>query len=282
MFSGWIYDTLVPYASDLKVAHPAMLRALVVGKRKNDSADAELLADLLRCNLLPQCYMLPSHLRHLRTVLRYRNLIVGEAVRLKNRSASLLMEVGAAYSKRRLHGRAYFNSLMGELDWIPPEVRMLLELTHRQVIDFQRLQQQLINALKREPELVERVELLCSIDGVGAVTALTWALEVGDPNRFRSGARAISYCGLCSGQHQSAGVEHRGPISRKRNKHLQRVLVEAAKLAPRWNAELAELYARQRESGHRNRATIAVARKLVSWLLAVDKRGSAWSRQVAA
>jgi hypothetical protein len=60
-------------------------------------------------------------------------------------------------------------------------------------------------------------------------------------------------------------------ISKKRNKHLQHVLIEAAKLAPRWNPDLAEVYARELAKGHRNQATLAVARKLVGLMLAVDK-----------
>ena len=46
-----------------------------------------------------------------------------------------------------------------------------------------------------------------------------------------------------------------------------------ATLALRWNSQLAALHARELERGHRNRATLAVARKLVAYLLAVDKSG---------
>ncbi len=104
--------------------------------------------------------------------------------------------------------------------------------------------------------------------------ALTWVLEIGDPNRFGSSRQAISYCGLCSAQRESAGKEQRGPISKKRNKHLQTILVEAAKLAPRWNPQLAALHERELARGHGNRATLAVARKLVEFMLAVDRRGT--------
>lgn len=55
------------------------------------------------------------------------------------------------------------------------------------------------------------------------------------------------------------------------NQWLQTALIEAAKLAPRWNLQLAALHARELERGHRNRATLAVARKLAAYLLAVDK-----------
>jgi transposase len=110
-----------------------------------------------------------------------------------------------------------------------------------------------------------------TIRGVGEVTALTWTLEIGDPERFSSVSKAISYCGLCSAQRESAGKEHRGPISKKRNKHLQTILIEAAKLAPRWNPQLAAVHSKELKKGNRNRATLAVARRLVAYMMAVDK-----------
>ena len=66
----------------------------------------------------------------------------------------------------------------------------------------------------------------------------------------------------------------RTPLSKQRNKHLQRVLVEAAKVAPRESPELALLHERELQKGNANRATLAVARKMVSYLLAVDRRGT--------
>jgi transposase len=33
IFTGWVYDFLKPHAVELKVAHPAMLKAITKGKR---------------------------------------------------------------------------------------------------------------------------------------------------------------------------------------------------------------------------------------------------------
>jgi transposase len=54
--------------------------------------------------------------------------------------------------------------------------------------------------------------------------------------------------------------------------HIQRTLVEAAKLAPRQSHELAVIYDRERQKGNGNGATLAVARKMVAYLLAVDRQ----------
>ncbi len=95
---------------------------------------------------------------------------------------------------------------------------------------------------------------------------------MGDVSRFRSIKQAISYCGLCGDEKSSADKVLRTPISKQRNKHIQRVLIEAAKLAPRHSPELALIYEREKQKGNANRATLAVARKMVAYLLAVDRR----------
>jgi len=242
LFTGWIYDYLLPYAQELKVAHPAMLQAMTAAKKKNNAADAEKIADLLRCNLLPECYMAPEKYRNLRRILRYRNLLVREAVKMKTKTAGLLMEVGAEYNKKRLHGTKYFQELLDNLDYIPESVLNLLQMSRTSMESFDKMQKSLIRALRSDPQISQRVERLMSIQGVGEVTALTWVLEIGEVHRFRRINQAVSYCGLCSAQKESAGKNFRGPISKKRNKHLQTVLIEAAKLAPRWNPQLAEVH----------------------------------------
>lgn len=281
LFTGWIYDLLKPLAQELKVAHPAMLKAIAASKKKNDKVDARTIADLLRCNLLPECYMAPCAIRDLRRVLRYRNLVVHQATRMKNRIAGLLMETGTPYNKERLHGKAYFSELLGSLHDVPPSVMQLLKLSRGQLEFFAAIQVRLLKGLRDHPELSERVKRLQSIRGVGEILALSWALEVGEVERFGSIAQAISYCGLTSAQHNSAGKEQRRPISKQRNKNLQTILIEAAKLAPRYNPPLAVVHERELKRGNRNRATLAVARKLVAYLMAVDKSGKPFEMRVS-
>jgi transposase len=272
MFTGWVYDFLKPHAVALKVAHPAMLKAITAAKKKNDRADAEKIVDLLRVNLLPECHMLSEEIRELRRILRYRNHIVRTAVKMQNKISGLLMEVGVTYSKKRLHGKKYFRELLERVDEIPPSVKELLQLSRSSYEMFRSFQKRLVATLRTDSLIRDRVHRLMTIPGVGEITALTWVLEIGDPERLSSIRKAISYCGLCSAQKESAGKEQRGPISKKRNKHLQTMLIEAAKLAPYWNEQLAIVHERELKKGNRNRATLAVARKLVAYMLAVDRK----------
>src|SRR5262249_6393251 len=84
---------------------------------------------------------------------------------------------------------------------------------------------------------------------------------------------------IVGAEDSSAGKTKRTPISKQRHKHVQTVLIEAAQLAPRLHADLALLHTKELEKGNHNRATLAVARKLVAYLLAVDRRKTGFHRE---
>jgi transposase len=272
IFTGWIYDHLKPHAAALKVAHPMMLRAIAASKKKNDRIDASKIADCLRCDFLPECHMDSTEIRERRRTLRYRDLLVRQVVQMKTRVASLLMETGVSYDRQQLHRLGFIPELLASKDAIDESIRPLLRVSRDSILRLRRIDSALIRSLQRDPLLAERVRRLQTIPCVGRVTALTWALEMGDISRFPSIRQAISYCGLCGDERKSADKTVRTPLSKKRNKHLQHVLIEAAKLAPRYDPDLALFYAREKQKGNANRATLAVARKLLAYLLAVDRQ----------
>jgi transposase len=271
IFTGWVYDYVLPHATAVKVAHPVMLRAIAAAKKKNDRIDASKIADCLRCDFLPECHMATTEVRDRRRTLRYRHLLVRQMVQMKNRISGLLMETGVTHNKQRLHKVKYFRELWSGSDEVMESIRPLLQLSRDTIVRLQKAEYALVSSLQRDPLLAERVKRLRTVPGVGPIAALTWALEIGDVTRFRSVKQAISYCGLCGDEKSSAEKAMRTPLSKQRNKHIQRALVEAAKLAPRYSHELTLVREKELQKGNANRATLAVARKMVAYLLAVDR-----------
>ena len=271
MFTGWIYDHLKPHAAVLKVAHPLMLRAIAAAKKKNDRIDANKICDCLRCDFLPECYIASTAIRERRRTLRYRNLLVRQMVQMKIKISSLLMEAGVTYNKQRLHQANYFRELLATNPGMDEGLRSLLRQCREMVVRLGKTEQALIRSLQQDGLLAERVERLMSIPAIGPITALTWSLEIAEVRRFSSIKKAVSYCGLCGAEKSSGNTVQRTPLSKQRNKHLQTTLIEAAKMAPRYSPTLALLYDREKQRGNANRATLAVARKLVAYLMAVDR-----------
>src|SRR5260370_6053808 len=177
IFTGWIYDQLLPHAEKVKVAHPLMLRAIAAAKRKNDRIDAGKIADCLRCDFLPECHMVSTEIRDRRRTLRYRNLVLKQMVQMKNRVSGLLMETGVSYSKQRLHKLGYFTELMSDNDEVNESIRPLLKLSRETIVRSQRLDYALINSLEPDPPLANPPNRLRTIPPLVPTAALTHGLS---------------------------------------------------------------------------------------------------------
>jgi len=104
LFSGWIYDTLKPYGEQLEMAHPAKMKPSARAKKR---ATPSMRAPLPTC-CAAIFYRPAMWLRRASATAppaALSQLVVSEAVRMKNKMAGLLMETGALYVKEKLHRR---------------------------------------------------------------------------------------------------------------------------------------------------------------------------------
>jgi transposase len=138
IFTGWIYDHLLPHAAQVKVAHPVMLRAIAAAKKKNDRIDAGKIADCLRCDFLPECHMVSTEIRDRRRTLRYRQLLVHQIVQMKNRISGLLLETGVSHNKEKLHKVGYFRELLSSKGEVHESIRPLLRLSRETIVRLQK------------------------------------------------------------------------------------------------------------------------------------------------
>jgi transposase len=141
-----------------------------------------------------------------------------------------------------LHKAGYFRELLASNPDINEGLRSLLCQCRETVVRLAKTESALIRSLVQDRLLDLRVKRLMSIPAIGPVTALTWALEVGEVQRFSWIQKAISCCGLCDAEKSSGSTVQSTPLSKQRNKHRQTTLIEAAKMAPRYSPTLALLY----------------------------------------
>ena len=72
----YLYDLLQDEGYNVKVAHPLMVKAIAYAKVKTDKVDARILADLLRMDMIPECYIPNKEIRDLRDLVRRRYYFV--------------------------------------------------------------------------------------------------------------------------------------------------------------------------------------------------------------
>jgi transposase len=131
------------------------------------------------------------------------------------------------------------------------------------------LDEEVARQAARQPEVMR----LMTHPGVGPITALAFVLVIGDPGRFPNSKKLSSYLGLIPREDSSGGKQRLGHISKQGNAMLRGLLVEAAHVAVRHDAEWKRDYRRLAMRKNRSIAVVAVARKLAVRLWWMWRRG---------
>jgi transposase len=90
---------------------------------------------------------------------------------------------------------------------------------------------ELDEAVKQAAEKDSVAQLLDRHPGVGPITALAFALTLGDIHRFAHSRQVVSYLGLNPSEHSSGGRQRMGSISKQGNAMVRSLLVEAGQSA---------------------------------------------------
>ena len=257
-----IYEELKPLVHSLTVVHPPHVALIVRAQVKTDQRAALALAQLHAKNLLPALWVPPEPVREQRATLAQRTKFVRLSTQAKNRLHAVLQRHHLALPPEG----SPFNP--ANRDWwlkLPVSVSERARLqSDLETLDFAQQQAAALTAaLTAEAAQDERLPLLLQLPGFGVINSLTVLAAVGDIRRFETAKHLVGYAGLGARVHDSGQLHRTGRITKAGRRDLRAAVVEAAQTAaishPHWQAELARLEPRL----GRNKAIVAIARKLL-------------------
>jgi len=256
-----VVDLLVPYAGKVVVANPYKTKLIAEAQIKNDKVDACVLARLLAAHFICQVWVPEALVREQRTLAVHRATLQKQCTRVKNRLHTVLHRHHLPCPQKGLFstaGRQWLSSLsLPMADAL--QVRHLLHQLDALQKDLNEADCLIARLASTDP----RIPHLMQVSGIGYYTAFALLAAIGDIQRFASAEKLASYAGLTPRQHQSGGHAFNGHITKSGNPLLRWLMVEAARVAVRWDPYwhcVHERIARRRGS---NIATVAVARQLL-------------------
>ena len=108
-------------------------------------------------------------------------------------------------------------------------------------------------------------KILTSIPGIGFTVASAAIAEIGDIKVFPKPKNLVSWSGLAPAVNESAGKSSNGHITKRGNKHLRTILVQAANsIAIGRPNKLRVFFQRIKAKKGHKKAIVALARKLAS------------------
>lgn len=270
----FVYDYLSQKVH-IVVANPHKIRLIAESEKKTDWEDAGILADLLRTNMLPLCYMPDKEVRQVRDLIRQRKSLVEIRTTIKNKIRAILAREGIEIPYRNIVGDLSLNALDGVR--IDNEVQMeavdrLIRLTSVLNDDISDYDAKVVAKYRISKE----AQLIDTVPGISNYSAVHIMSAIGDIRRFSSDEQLVSYAGLAPKVYQSGetridrGLKHG-------DKLLNWILIQDANAAIRSSKKFRKYYLKvKRRKGH-NVAIISVARKMTQVIYCMLTRGEPYS-----
>lgn len=266
---GWpvAVELLEDLVEEVILAHPYKVRVIAESRIKTDSIDSEVLAYLLRADLIPRAYKRNREELKRQKVLRSRSFLVKMRTQVKNRVHALM---GTQREEVR-EAAGWYSDLFGKrgMEWLKvlelekPDGKILgelMEVYRTLCVEIGKLDVVVKRMVKEDPDCV----LLKSIPGIGDFFAAMIKSEIGDIGRFSIASKLCSYAGLVPSTHASGGKEWHGRLTKQGSKWLRWAAVEAVRPAICTNGELRSYYERIRHRKGPKAAKVATARRLLS------------------
>ena len=275
-----------------EVAAPSRLVRPAGDRVKTDAKDALLLARLLRMDEIVSVTVPTVGQEAARDLVRAREDIRGDLMRLRHRVSKLLLRHGHVYyggPAWTARHAAWLHAIRFDQTGTQAAYEADLEAVEFTLARRARLDEA-IAVMAADSEFTSTVRRLCCLRGISTLTGFALAVELGEWDRF-TGASIGAFLGLVPSEHSSGDSRSQGGITKAGNTHVRRLLVEAAwhhkpryvvgkTLQARWDQAPAaarvrahagnqrlhhrwEVYS-QRKKKH-TVATTAIARELAGW-----------------
>jgi transposase len=281
--SEWVARYLEELGHEVIVADPnfASMYATRSRKVKTDKRDARTLAEACKLGAYRPAHRTSDQQRHVRAQLAVREAMVRTRSRYISLISTLLRRDGL-----RIHNSGYTPTFLKRLAQLELPEALRAEIAPLLLL-LQSLNEQIKQADQQLAALVEGDEVLarlCTVPGVGVITATSFVSTLDDAARFDGAKQARAYLGLVPSERSSGERQQRGHISKAGPGRARHMLVEAAWTILRRrsaaNAALHDWAAKIMARRGSRVAVVALARKLAGILYAMWRDATSFTPRI--
>jgi len=270
----WFLKRIERLADRIVLVHPRKMRIIAESRRKTDRLDAQILAEFLAADELPEAWRPTPRVREHRGLVRQRDhlrrRISGVKCRLRNVLAHYNADVPHLFTAAgQEHLAAAPLSACDRFVAGQLQAELAAHLEQRRAIDRQ------LQHFAADAPLAEREAraVLESVPCVGPVTIEVMLSELGDVRRFRSQNRVVQYAGLAPGRRQSGARCVDLGITKEGSRLLRWAMIELAWRMVAKTRYWGLLYEKLKQGRGAKKAIVAVARRVLCVLVSLLKSG---------
>ena len=269
------YDAFDAAGIEIKLANTFHMAIIAKTAKKTDKIDAKKIAQILRMDMIPECYVPELRVRGIRAMVRQRIRIGQDRTRVINRLHSMLDRYDVDIDAANMYGK----KALAQLEAVTLDSShdaLVLEQYVRQIRHFTEEMEHIDALLEKEAACDDNARLLASLTGMGTYTALALSAEIGDIGRFADPKKMVSWAGLCPTVHQSGDQMYLGKQKKlDTNSLVNWLMCEAANVAVRHDSRMKSVYesAKRRHAGKHALGIVVVANKMltIAWHMLTTK-----------
>jgi len=266
----WIHQELVQLGIRNIVVHAADVPTTDKEKdQKTDIRDSRKLARELENKELESIYIPDLFHQQLRALCRLRNEVTKNSTRVKNRIKGFLYYYGIPMPPHAemSHWSNRFIQWLKQIQFDYPTAQDYIRFCIEELTQHRKRLFDITRSLRqycRQYHLMDHIDGLLSVPGVGFITALSFYSELIDINRFPDLNHLASYVGLVESVHSS---DNKGPdlgLTKRRNRYLRYLIIEAAWVAIRKDPVLLQKYNALSRRMKKQNAIVHIAKRLLN------------------
>ena len=255
---------------------PAAYVKPFVKRQKNDRADAEAIAEAALCPTMRFVAVKSAETQGRAVAVRTHQCLVRQRTQLINALRGHLAEFGRVAPKGPANLKVLANALDDEATDLPSLVREMGTIYLDQIARLTAVIEQLADAREAASKTDAQVRRLCTIPGIGPVTAGAVSAFAPELDTFDSGRNFAAWLGLVPRQRSTGGKTRLGSVSKMGQTDIRRLLIVGAMSVIRWggrkggrtNRWLAALVARKPKMV----AAVALANKMARMIWAMTTK----------
>ena len=214
-----------------------------VKRNKNDAADAEAICEAVRRPTMRFVQVKSAEQQGRLMLHRTRDLLMRQRTQLINALRVHLAELGIVAAQGRDGIKELLKIIASEADArLPVDAHTSLVVLAAELQAMQTLIGSIEKRIMVQHRLSEASKRLKSIPGIGLIGATAIAATVPDPKVFGSGRDFASWIGLVPREDSTGGKQKLGPISKRGDRYLRRILVVGACAVLRYARHKPEKY----------------------------------------
>lgn len=274
-FSGfWIYDYF--FEKGYKIIVTPTNRIYKDGSTiKTDKIDSRKLAFQLSRELLREVVVPAKKIREYKYIFRIYD-------KQKMRQGQILRQIKAFLEQKNhpLKWSRWNKGLLEKLKGLKFEDKLFdlkfgnLLKEYEYVVSQIKDSEQIIEKIKQDEILGQRIARIEKINGIGIISAVRMCLYLFDrKDRFESSEKLNHYLGLTPSERSSGDKITRGRTGMCGNRQLRSIIIQLAWMTVRKDGALLDKFDRvYKKSGSKQKAIVAVARKLMTKIFAVIQK----------